>query len=221
MRGSRVIRSDSLSVVGLAPWWAVAASPPLMLVAYRVWDKKTDPINDSWGEGARGEARVGAELEKLHREGFHIFHDWDKGWGNVDHFAVGPQGVFAVETKAWTGEITAEGGRLKRNGRVVYENGPVKQAMGNAFAVRKLVGESYGTEPFVVPVLCFSKAELRCYDAISKVEVTNIGTLARVIMDRRVRYSASEVDAISYRVRLNRYGFMQLSATSGSAGTSG
>lgn len=186
-----------LYFLGLVPLWAMLACPPLMLVVYRVWDKKTDPINDSWGEGARGEARVGAELEKLYREGFHIFHDWDKGRGNVDHFAVGPQGVFAVETKAWTGEITAENGRLKKNGRFVYENAPVAQAMRNAFAVRELIGESYGTEPFVVPILCFSRAEVRCYQSVSKVEVTSIGTLARVIMDRRVRYSASEVAAIS------------------------
>ena len=183
--------------LGFVPFWAMLACILLMLGAYRIWDKKTDPINDSWGEGARGEVRVGAELEKLYREGFHIFHDWDKGRGNVDHFAVGPQGVFAVETKAWTGEITAENGKLKRNSRFVYENRPVAQAMSNAFAVRGLVGEVYGTEPFVVPILCFSRAEVRCYRSVSKVEVASIGALARVIMDRKVRYSASEVAAIS------------------------
>lgn len=186
-----------LFLLGLVPLWAMLACIPLMLVVYRVWDKKTDPINNTWGEGARGEARVGAELEKLYREGFHVFHDWDKGRGNVDHFAVGPQGVFAVETKAWTGEITANNGRLMKNGRFVYENRPIAQAMGNAFAVRELVGESYGTEPFVVPVLCFSRAEVRCYRPVSKVEVVSIGALTRVIMDRKVRYSASEVAAIS------------------------
>jgi hypothetical protein len=187
----------ALFFLGLAPLWAMLACIPLVLVAYRVWDKKTDAIYNRWGVGARAEARVGTELEKLYREGFHVFHDWDKGKGNVDHFAVGPQGVFAVETKAWTGEITAEGGRLKKDGRFVYENAPVAQAMRNAFAVRELVGESYGAEPFVVPILCFSRAEVRCYQPVSKVEVVSIGALARVIMGRRVRYSPSEVAAIS------------------------
>ena len=69
--------------------------------------------------------------------------------------------------------------------------------MSNAFAVRKLVGESYGTEPFVVPVLCFSRAEVRYYRLVSKVEVTSTGALARVIMDRKARYSATEVAAMS------------------------
>lgn len=186
-----------LFFLGLVPFWATFACLPVMLVTYRVWDKKTGPVNNRWGERARGEARVGAELEKLYREGFHVFHDWDRGRGNVDHVAVGPQGVFAVETKAWSGEISAEGGRLKRNGWFVYENKPVTQAMGNAFAVRALIGETYGTEPFVVPILCFSRAEVLCYGPVSKVEVTSIGALARVVMERRVRYSGSEVAGIS------------------------
>jgi hypothetical protein len=186
-----------LFLLGLAPLWAMLACLALVLAAYRLWDKKTDAIYNRWGVGARAERLVGAELEKLHREGFYVFHDWEVSRGNVDHFAVGPQGVFAVETKSWTGEITAEGGRLKKDGRFVYENAPIVQAMRNAFAVRRLVGESHGTEPFVVPVLCFSRAEVRCYRPVSKVEVVGVGALARVIMDRRVRYSASEVAAIA------------------------
>lgn len=187
----------ALFFLGFAPLWVMLACPPLMFFVYLVWDKKTDPINDRWGAGARGEARVGAELEKLHREGFHVFHDWDRGMGNVDHFAVGPQGVFAVETKAWSGEITAEDGRLKRNDKFVYGNKPISQAMGNAFAVRELIGESYGEAPFVVPVLSFSRAEVRCYSSVRKVEVASIGALTRVIMDRRTKYTPAEVTAIS------------------------
>ena len=80
-----------LFFLGVAPLWAMLACIPLMLFTYRLWDKKTGPIYNRWGEGARGEARVGAELEKLHKEGFRVFHDWDKGQSNVDHFAIGPQ----------------------------------------------------------------------------------------------------------------------------------
>ena len=107
-----------LFFLGVAPLWAMLASIPLMLFTYRLWDKKTDPIYNRWGEGARGEARVGAELEKLYKEGFHVFHDWDKGRGNVDHFAIGPQGVFAIETKAWDR-------RDHRRGRQAQERRPL------------------------------------------------------------------------------------------------
>ena len=187
-----------LSLAGLVPLWAAISCIPAMLITYLVWDKKTDKTNNTWGEGGRGEKRVGAELERLHEEGFHVFHDWDKGKGNVDHFFVGPQGVFAVETKAWTGEITAEGGRLKRNGRYVPDNRPVKQAMGNAFDVRGLIGRAHGEEPFVVPVLCFSKATVSCYGPVGGVEVSSLGSVNRVVVHgRRKRYSPEQVEEMS------------------------
>ena len=189
---------EVLFLAGFMPLWAAVSCIPAMLVTYLVWDKKTGKTDATWGEGARGEKRVGAELERLHEEGFHVFHDWDKGKGNVDHFLVGPQGVFAVETKAWTGEIAAEGNRLKRDGKFVPDNRPVKQAMSNAFAVRKLIRESHGEQPFVVPILCFSKATVSCYAPVGGVEIANLGSLNRVIMHaRRRRYSPAQVQEFS------------------------
>ena len=50
--------------------------------------------------GLRGEQMMAEELDKLTREGYWIFHDFPGGpdW-NIDHVAVGPAGVFAIETK--------------------------------------------------------------------------------------------------------------------------
>lgn len=190
-----------LSLGGLVPFWIPIPLIVMTSAIYWVWDKKTDKTNNTWGEGARGEARVGRELERLHAEGFHIFHDWDKGRGNVDHFIVGPPGVFAIETKAWTGEITAQDGRLMRNGRFVPDNIPVKQAMKNAMAVRDLIGGVHAQAPFVVPVLCFSKATVSQYGPIGKVEISSLGSINRVIMQgRRRRYSPEQVSEISARL---------------------
>lgn len=165
-------------------------------------------MNDTWGEGARGEFRVGAELERLHEQGFHVFHDWDSGRGNVDHFVVGPQGIFAVETKAWNGKITAEGDNLSKNG-FVLRNGddPLRQARRNAWKVHELVEGSSGVRAWVTPVLCFTKAEVSCYGRVGKVEVNTIGSLNGVLADPgRPRaydkgwegYSPQEVRAISH-----------------------
>lgn len=48
-----------LFLMGLVPLWIATTCIPAMLVTYFVWDKKTDHINDSWGEGARGRSRSG------------------------------------------------------------------------------------------------------------------------------------------------------------------
>lgn len=197
-----------LFLAGLAPFWVAVPCIPAMVVAYVVWDKKTDETNDTWGEGARGEVRVGRELERLHEQGFHVFHDWDSGRGNVDHFVVGPTGVFAVETKAWTGKITAEGGRLARNGFVLRgKDDPMGQARENAKRVNALVARSSGVRAYVTPVLCFTKAEVSFYGQVRNGEVTSLGSLNRVVADpNRPRlqhngwegYSPQEVRAISH-----------------------
>jgi len=53
--------------------------------------------------GYLGERAVGEALDALSRDGFRIFHDIPADSGghtfNVDHVAVGPHGVFAIETK--------------------------------------------------------------------------------------------------------------------------
>lgn len=55
--------------------------------------------------GYDGERYVGEELNGLMARGFRVFHDFQVDWKpggtvcNIDHIAVGPEGVFAVETK--------------------------------------------------------------------------------------------------------------------------
>lgn len=164
---------------------------------YVVWNRNLDAIGARWGAGAEGEVKAGRELERLHREGFYVFHDWDSGRGNVDHFVIGPQGVFVVETKAFSGEITCEDGRLLRNGRPVPGKDATKQAMAEAMAVRDLLKDSSGIEAFVQPILCFSDAQLSCYQPLNGVEMTNIGSLNRYVVTQRERYSAKEVRAIA------------------------
>jgi len=53
--------------------------------------------------GLRGEQAVAEALTEVADVGFRSFHDFPGGdnW-NIDHIVVGPRGVFAVETKAFT-----------------------------------------------------------------------------------------------------------------------
>lgn len=127
-----------------------------------------------------------------------MFHDWDSGRGNVDHFVIGPQGVFVVETKAFTGEITCQDGRLLRNGRPIPGKDVTKQAMAEAMAVRDLLRATSGIEAFVHPILCFSDAHLSCFLPLNGVEMTNVGSLNRYIVTQWERYSTKEVRAIAH-----------------------
>jgi hypothetical protein len=59
----------------------------------------------AWAQGAEGEEVVGEILESLTTDGWQVIHDVSFGRGNIDHIAVGPGGLFTVETKSRRGRI--------------------------------------------------------------------------------------------------------------------
>ena len=68
------------------------------------------PVNvDRWRAGAAGERRTERALRPLQRVGWTITHDLDlPRAGNIDHLAVGPAGVFVLDSKAWSGVVSVD-----------------------------------------------------------------------------------------------------------------
>jgi len=68
------------------------------------------PVNvERWGAGAAGERRTERVLRPLQRVGWTVTHDLDlPGAGNIDHLAVGPAGVFVLDSKAWSGVVSVD-----------------------------------------------------------------------------------------------------------------
>src|SRR5260221_14202525 len=60
-----------------------------------------------WSTGAKGERKAGQELDSLRRRDFVLLHDRriPGERANIDHVAIGPQGVFVIESKYLTGDI--------------------------------------------------------------------------------------------------------------------
>ncbi len=58
-------------------------------------------LRQSWNYrlGFKGERLVGEEMNQLLAHGYRVFHDVPFDGFNIDHVAVGPAGVFVVETK--------------------------------------------------------------------------------------------------------------------------
>ncbi len=107
--------------------------------------------------GERGELKVAEALEELRSHGYRVFHDIVRDGFNIDHVAVGPAGVFAIETKCWSGRGTIN----FRNGEGLFMNDkpfvgdrdPVAQARGNAAEVRKLIKQNCGLHHSVTALL--------------------------------------------------------------------
>lgn len=77
-------------------------------------------LADSWRIGAEGERKTASYLAGLEEAGFIVRHDRRvPGYGgNVDHIAIGPTGVWVIETKNYAvgSRCTATGSRSKASG---------------------------------------------------------------------------------------------------------
>ena len=97
---------------------------------------------DRYGRGADGEEATAEALTALVAQGWVVLHDvaWPgRRLANIDHVAVGPPGVFVIDSKNWSGRIAVEHGLLRQNGRLRMS--AVMGAEQAASAVAELVPE--------------------------------------------------------------------------------
>ncbi|HWX44250.1 MAG TPA: nuclease-related domain-containing protein [Solirubrobacteraceae bacterium] len=144
------------------------------------------PLVERHDRGARGEEQVGALLEGLRGRGWRVIHDASLGRGNVDHIAIGPGGVFTVETKSHPGPV--------RVGRV--HGAVLNQAQAQRRAIEGVV------EAHVEPLVVFSRAWVdRPLSRRKGVRVVPAGMLAGYLERQPQRLSEAEVEGAHARLR--------------------
>ncbi len=118
------------------------AAEVALLVSMFVITRYVLPLLERRDRGALAEEHVGGLLDALPRERWRVIHDASLGRGNVDHIAIGPPGVFTIETKSHPGPV--------RVGRVHGATLAQAQAQGKA------IGWVTGAE--VEPLIVYSRA---------------------------------------------------------------
>lgn len=113
----------------------------VVLVGVLLICRRVIPLLDRHDRGATGEEHVGGVLERL-PAGWIVLHDVSLGRGNVDHIAIGPPGIFSVETKSHPGPIEVE----RIHGAVL------RQARSQRVQLERLLGRR------VEPLIVFSRA---------------------------------------------------------------
>ena len=71
-----------------------------------------------WERGAEGEEATAEALAQLPGGSWTVFHDvkWPgRRYANVDHIVVGPPGVFVIDSKNWSGDVSITDGVLRQN----------------------------------------------------------------------------------------------------------
>lgn len=132
--------------------WSVGAL--LLLVAvggFMYYCRQQPKLVYGYFKGARGEEMVAGELAHLPGE-WTVFNGLLLPNGqDIDHVAIGPQGIFVVETKHWSGAVTIEAGQILANGRPI-EKSPVQQVR---HALTAVAAELDCPAQTVQGVLCF------------------------------------------------------------------
>lgn len=144
---------------------AVVFGVIIAVLAFVAVPRVMKSLQEYWNAqlGFKGERVVAEELNQLLALGWRVFHDVSFNGFNVDHIAVGPVGVFAVETKAkrkWKERATAHPAHmLKWDGRqITWPSGKkndfgVAQADRNARTVAEFLSKSTGEPVICQPVL--------------------------------------------------------------------
>ena len=106
---------------------------------------------------AARESATGRALAPLTREGWRVEHDLPHERGNIDHVAVGPPGVFLLETKNLRGRVSVENGilttRAREDGAVIWRGRHLAGWLRSRAATAAELVRRGGKRPWVHPVL--------------------------------------------------------------------
>lgn len=153
----------------------------------------------AWGVGAEGERRTAAHLEPLLAEGFVILHDRKvTGWGgNLDHVAIGPTGVWAIETKSLAGKVEIHGNVLRIGGH--RRDKIIEQVRQEATVVQVALGESLTRLRLkATPVICLHRGELPFLNkTVGGVRLASGRQLVRLLREGDRRLTPEQVDGLA------------------------
>jgi hypothetical protein len=107
----------------------------------------------NWFVGKRGEEAVTDVLKEGLPDDYVLINDLvlPNGRGNIDHLVVGPNGIFVIETKNYSGRIKCVGDQWFVNGR--RRKSVSRQAKGNALALRAHSKDVFGARRMSLPYI--------------------------------------------------------------------
>jgi membrane protein DedA with SNARE-associated domain len=154
--------------------------------------------------GERGERAVAHELKHLGRE-YVVFHNIRLSAGGsrqqIDHLVIGPEGVFHIETKHWSGEIRFTGSGLERSANKPGAD-PTGQLYRHEYVIREILRRSR-LDCDVTGILCFTHPECRIVGESPGFATVRPDRLLHVIRSHRARrgLSPGEIRALAGAVR--------------------
>lgn len=156
--------------------------------------------------GYMGERAVGEELNQLLGSGFRVFHDVPFDRFNIDHVLVGPQGVFAVETKARRKRVPEAGkvdAKVKVDGGVLHfshwrDSNSIEQARLGADALGKWLTKAIGEPVQAGAILALPGWYVEGF--APGVQVLNPKQIRGALAGLKTALDNSQIERISYQM---------------------
>jgi hypothetical protein len=196
----------------LRRWIALPIAPEILsgaaalMTAYcgfRIFRLRREIRNLNQAE--KGERRVSELLSQLRRKRYVAFDDLVVADSNIDHVLVGPGGIFAIETKAYSlfgnGCVRVDETGVLRLGEKPALNNPLAQASVCARRVANILKDRMRQDFDVTPVLIFPGWTLRGAKAETGVIVLNDGMISeffesqpKLLSDEEIAHICSHLD---------------------------
>lgn len=191
-----------LGSAGLFPWWCGVSILALTLGGLWIYSREQPELVYGYFKGARGEEMTAGELAHLPCE-WTVFNGVvlpDKR--DVDHIAVGPQGVFVIETKHWRGAISVQNGEILAEGRLIRKS-PILQ-------LRHLLAHLVKTVPLdpdtVRGVLCFAGHQF----AEGAVQSDELTVCSHLLLTETLTAGPAVLDAAARNRIISRLGALTI-----------
>ncbi|MGI2225061.1 nuclease-related domain-containing protein [Shewanella frigidimarina] len=200
-------------IVGKFPWlFAITSIIGLTYCGYKTWKNFSKFTKLRLGHTA--EIATANELIGLQALGYQVFHDIQADGFNIDHLAIGKNGVFAIETKGRhkrkrdRKSTSATQGKdyqlFYKDGRLCFpswtETKPIEQATRQATWVSQWLTKATGQQVFSSPVLVFPGWFVTSQTK-PPFPILNHKQLVKTIPAVRTQtLSQQQVDAIVYQV---------------------
>jgi hypothetical protein len=88
-----------------------------------------------------GEKQVSNLLTHSLDDDYYLLNDLylGKGSGDIDHIVLGPNGIFVLETKNWSGPISISGDEWERVGKRNFLGSPSRQVKRNTAKIKQII----------------------------------------------------------------------------------
>jgi hypothetical protein len=154
--------------------------------------------------GWEGERRVNKLLNETLSDDYFLINGVRFRGGDIDHIVLGPNRVFVLETKNWSGKITCNGDQWQRQSGRRIASSPSEQAKRNAANVRRII-EASGTLPFTVwveAIVVFTNTRTDLQTHNPTIPILKLNQLPNHLSAHRspTNYSPNQIEAMGKEI---------------------